>query len=908
MKSNTAGSYWQYFGSNNPCSGCGYFRIYHPNTSSVGSVESPSGQYVGLNFSQRNKADGEMSTETFTLQGVTYTVTHGWAVQGIYRIDIDSSDPNKEFKVYTYNYMNNSYQQQLHKSESTDWGVIRYYHNQNYYYGSSYDMHMYFIPKSVEVSEKENGEYTKSSNNFTYNSSTNDSSNPHYETDNQSDRYHYTTTTLYKEGAIIYFSVKNNVIDWVEADLIGADQTTMEFGVLRQDNTAVYTAQHTVTQADIDAGDLLSNQVTVTATMVKPETSVSVGDIIITETLENPVETPLNSTSSIDVTKVADVSDKDGDGYTNTGDEVTFTIDITNTGTQTITGLDIQDTLSDANGDLISNPELSQVPINTNYVYHSDHLTEIHRSNGLSSSGTIDYNYPENISVYVDPSNTHDVKGVGLISTGKGYSVWGAAANSAAVHGLILDRVNAQNIEDHIFFNSSTGNDLNNGGYKLEPNTTYTLSVYARKPNASDEDSNFNLFAYDGNAQITHGSTDDIINNSFKSDNLIVDSNQFKRYQFTFTTSNVTYNSSNSTDVNGNSNLETIAHPRFGIVYPKAISDPTTGKINIWGLQLEKSPRATTYVLNDGTDNYDNPKEEVNISDLPTNFVPWYVTYSNPQSYPTVSLGLNSNRSSGAFKEKYLPRQSSHKSPAIIEYPGIINSLDGGPSKESLVAQSWISNKYYSNSYATDGNNYFYINHSNSNNSSLYSDNGLTHVYLNFEVQSSTWPHGSSYRFENTSNNAYHMGTYSSVNESGVNETSRYWWTHYGANDFSYFYDKLIDLTKQPNSTYSRAQDVFFTQTRTEAEYNWVRNGYTAYSRWIGLVKERDKNNNLIDLRWLGPRDKPILLGHYNGHSYFFHRDLKTASQHKAYAENLGAYLFNPNSPEQRNLRSPSDW
>ena len=278
------------------------------------------------------------------------------------------------------------------------------------------------------------------------------------------------------------------------------------------------------------------------------------------------------------MTKVADVSDKDGDGYTNSGDEVTFTIDITNTGTQTITGLDIQDTLSDTNGDLISNPELSQVPINTNYVYHSDHLTEIHRSNGLSSSGTIDYNYPENISVYVDPSNTHDGKGVGLISTGKGYSVWGAAANSNAVHGLILDRASATNIEDHVFFNSSSVNDLNNGGYKLEPNTTYTLSVYARKPNASTEDSNFNLFAYDGNAQITHGSTDDIINNSFKSDNLIVDSDQFKRYQFTFTTSNVTYNSSNTTDVNGNSNLGTIAHPRFGIVFLKQLVTLQLGK------------------------------------------------------------------------------------------------------------------------------------------------------------------------------------------------------------------------------------------------------------------------------------------------------------------------------------------
>ena len=417
------GSYWNDFSSYNNCNRCGYFKIWHPNPSSVGSVTSPSGTNVRLSFSQRNKANGVMSTETFTLDGVTYTVTHGWAVQGIYRIDIDSSDPDKEFKVSTYNqnqYNYNHYQK--HKTRSTDWGTIRYYHNDSGY-SASHDMYFYFIPKSPEVSQRVNGEYTKSSNNFTYNSSQDNTSNPHYETWRQGSYYHNTTTTLYKKGAIIYYAARYDVTDWVEADLIGADQTTMEYGVLKQDNTAVYTAQHTVTQADIDAGDLLSNQVTVTATMVKPETSVSVGDIIITETLENPVETPLNSTSSIDVTKVADVSDKDGDGYTNTGDEVTFTIDITNTGTQTITGLDIQDTLSDTNGDLISNPELSQVPINTNYVYHSDHLSEIHRSNGLSSSGTIDYNYPENISVYVDPSNTHDGKGVGLISTGKGIQI-----------------------------------------------------------------------------------------------------------------------------------------------------------------------------------------------------------------------------------------------------------------------------------------------------------------------------------------------------------------------------------------------------------------------------------------------------------------------------------------------------
>ena len=793
------GSYWNDFSSSNACGLCGYFKIWHPNPSSVGSIQSPSGTNVRLNFSQRNNSTGVMSTETFTLDGVTYTVTHGWAVQGIYRIDIDSSDPDKEFKVSTYNQNTYNYgHYQYHKTRSTDWGTIRYYHNDSGY-SASHDMYFYFIPKSPEVSQRVNGEYTKSSNNFTYNDTDNDTSNPHYETWRQGNYYHYTTTTLYKQGAIIYYAVRYDVTDWVEADLQGADQTTMEFGVLKQDNTAVYTAQHTVTQADIDAGDLLSNQVTVTATMVKPETSVSVGDITITETLENPVETPLNSTSSIDVTKVADVSDKDGDGYTNTGDEVTFTIDITNTGTQTITGLDIQDTLSDTNGDLISNPELSQVPINTNYVYHSDHLSEIHRSNGLSSSGTIDYNYPENISVYVDPSNTHYGKGVGLISTGKGYSDWGPLTGTARVHGLILDRVNAINIEDHIFFNSSTGNDLNNGGYKLEPNTTYTLSVYARKPTASDEDSNFNLFAYDGNAQITHGSTDDIINNSFKSDNLIVDSDQFKRYQFTFTTSNVTYDSSNSTDVDGNSNVGTIAHPRFGIVYPKAISDPTTGKINIWGLQLEKSPRATTYVLNDGTDNYDNPKGKVNIAEGSSYVLEWHgSTYQNPSSNPNISLGLNSNRN---FKGKSLARASTDKSPAIIEYPGIINSLDGGQSKDDLIPGSWINSKFNSDD-ATDSNSYIYLDLYDDK---LYSNNGESVHMMGYEIPYADIG-SNNYSIRGTN---YRYASYNNGNRNASYFTTWAWssWSQDYRWQFDQWYNVLLD-----RGSYHNTDNPFFVQ------------------------------------------------------------------------------------------------
>ena len=153
--------------------------------------------------------------------------------------------------------------------------------------------------------------------------------------------------------------------------LIGLKQTFQITAILDEmavAQTNTYTVEHIVTQEDIDAGNLLSNDVTVTATLVTDRDL----EVNIEQSLDTPVETTLNSTSSIDVTKVADVSDKNNDGYTNTGDEVTYTVEITNTGTQTITGLDVQDTLSDLNGNLISNPDITQVPININEVYNSE--------------------------------------------------------------------------------------------------------------------------------------------------------------------------------------------------------------------------------------------------------------------------------------------------------------------------------------------------------------------------------------------------------------------------------------------------------------------------------------------------------------------------------------------------------
>ena len=53
------------------------------------------------------------------------------------------------------------------------------------------------------------------------------------------------------------------------------------------------------------------------------------------------------------------------------------------------------------------------------------------------------------------------------------------------------------------------------------------------------------------------------------------------------------------------------------------------------------------------------------------------------------------------LSKKNTSRLSNDKSPAIIEYPGIINSLDGGPSKESLSCTSWIMTNLFNSMQQT---------------------------------------------------------------------------------------------------------------------------------------------------------------------------------------------------------------
>lgn len=78
---NLSSSYWVDWGGD-IFDQWGFFYLYDPQ----------SNNYLGLQFTQRNLADGVISTESFTFNGRNFIIKHGYPVQGIYKFDISVND------------------------------------------------------------------------------------------------------------------------------------------------------------------------------------------------------------------------------------------------------------------------------------------------------------------------------------------------------------------------------------------------------------------------------------------------------------------------------------------------------------------------------------------------------------------------------------------------------------------------------------------------------------------------------------------------------------------------------------------------------------------------------------------------------------------------------------------------
>ena len=117
-------------------------------------------------------------------------------------------------------------------------------------------------------------------------------------------------------------------------------------------DSSTFSATYTITQADIDAGDV-SNTATVTAD--SPSGTDDVTDTSsATGTGDSATVTPLTRAPAITVTKSVAHTDSDSDGAVSLGDTLTYTITAENTGNVTLKGVAVEEDFARQDGTPLS--------------------------------------------------------------------------------------------------------------------------------------------------------------------------------------------------------------------------------------------------------------------------------------------------------------------------------------------------------------------------------------------------------------------------------------------------------------------------------------------------------------------------------------------------------------------------
>jgi hypothetical protein len=168
--------------------GWGYFYIYDVNSS----------KYYFPVLDPINQDDGIITTQTFNAFGRTFTIKHGYSVQGIFKFDITAND-SLPFRFGAYGNMGsdgNETVDYLTQSYSIGANNLTLYYNKHAQRNSTTEiLYTYVIPKR-----------TSENNSQTYNmidSGTNMS----------------VVSQEVRNGIIVYFAKTNDVKDWIVNDL-----------------------------------------------------------------------------------------------------------------------------------------------------------------------------------------------------------------------------------------------------------------------------------------------------------------------------------------------------------------------------------------------------------------------------------------------------------------------------------------------------------------------------------------------------------------------------------------------------------------------------------------------------------------------------------------------------------------
>lgn len=111
----------------------------------------------------------------------------------------------------------------------------------------------------------------------------------------------------------------------------------------------IYKAQYILTQADVDAGQLI-NQATVHAIPLVQSPPVSDLSDDNSNTEDDPTVIILPQLPSIGLIKTATFNDEDSDGFAQVGETISYVFTVKNTGTVTLTNISVQDPLVTVEG------------------------------------------------------------------------------------------------------------------------------------------------------------------------------------------------------------------------------------------------------------------------------------------------------------------------------------------------------------------------------------------------------------------------------------------------------------------------------------------------------------------------------------------------------------------------------
>jgi gliding motility-associated-like protein/uncharacterized repeat protein (TIGR01451 family) len=151
-------------------------------------------------------------------------------------------------------------------------------------------------------------------------------------------------------------------------------------GSIKPSEIVTYTAQYTITNDDALTG-IIRNSVTVIASSPGQNNDVSeVSDDPSTQAINDPTIVQISApVPELEVTKIANVQDVNLNGFNDVGDIINYTITIENKGSIQLTGLNINDIITDGNG--------NQINLTTGPIYNSStHVNQI----GLLQPGEIE--------------------------------------------------------------------------------------------------------------------------------------------------------------------------------------------------------------------------------------------------------------------------------------------------------------------------------------------------------------------------------------------------------------------------------------------------------------------------------------------------------------------------------------